>query len=140
MLRQRPMQKIVTWMLALASFASAQTARNQRLQQDLDTFASKLPVLHVNAFHQITRQQFNQAVNDLSSKIPSITDQQFYVSLAAITAMIGDAHTNLYLLNDGYFRSNAAAQLGFLSFPIRLRWLDDGIFVEAAAPQYSQLL
>src|SRR5262249_3578960 len=74
------------------------------------------------------------------SRISSITDQQFYVGLAKIAAMIGDAHTSLYLINDGYFRSNAVAQLGFLSFPIQLRWLDDGVFVEAAASQYGQVL
>ena len=123
-----------------ATLTAGQTTRNQQLQQDLDYFATQLPMLDAYAFHQVTQDQFNEAVSELSASIPGITDQQFYVGMAELAAMIGDAHTSLYLINDGYFQSTAAAQLGFLSFPIRLRWLDDGIFVEAAAPQYVQTL
>jgi uncharacterized protein (TIGR03437 family) len=133
------MRQIMVCIFVLAS-ANAQTSRNQRLQQDLDYFATQLPALHVNAFHSITQQQFNQAVANLSASIPNLSDQQFYVGMAQFVAMIGDAHTNLFLINDEVFHSQAAAQLGFLSFPLRLRWLDDGVFVEAAAPQYTQTL
>lgn len=134
------MRRVVALAAACLATALAQTARDQRLQQDLDALATQLPSLHLNPFHQVSQQQFNQAVAALSASIPTITDQQFYVGLASIAALIGDAHTAIYLINDGYFQSSTAAQLGFLSFPIRLRWLDDGVFVEAAAPQYAQTL
>src|SRR5580704_7562187 len=119
-------------LLALSGeFAAGQTSRNQRLQQDLTFFSTQLPKVHANAFHQISQQQFNLAVSNLSASIPSITDQQFYTGMAAIAAMIGDAHTHLYLLNDATFHLAPAANLGFTTFPIQLRWLDDGVFVEA---------
>ncbi len=134
------MFKSIVLLAFVQVLATAESTRDQRLQQDLNAFATELPALHVNAFHSITQAQFNQAVSNLSTSIPSITDQQFYTGLAAITAMIGDSHTAMYLINDGYFQSTVVAQLGFQNFPIRLRWLDDGVFVEAAAPQYAQTL
>ena len=45
-------------------------------------------------------------------------------------ALAGDEHTSLYL--------NQAA--GFQQFPLQFQWLDDGVFVTAAASAYAQAL
>jgi hypothetical protein len=45
-------------------------------------------------------------------------------------AVAGDAHTYLYL--------NAAP--GFQQLPLHLRWLDDGVFVTSAGPEYTRTL
>ena len=61
--------------------------------QDVDVFALELPKRHVNAFHHITREQFNAAVDALRVRAHSANDDEMYVGLLRITAMVGDAHT-----------------------------------------------
>ena len=70
----------------------------------------------------------------LQAQISTLTDAQFYVQLAALIAMAGDAHTAISLTN------TAAIDAGFLQFPLQFRWLADGVFVTAAATAYAQAL
>ncbi len=111
-----------------------QTPREQRLREDLNFVTTELPRRHANFFFQLKREDFDRAVRDLDSQIPSISDIQFYVRLTALVAMAGDAHTSLAL------NGSAAAALGFREFPLVFRWLDDGIFVTGAAADYSRAL
>jgi hypothetical protein len=83
-----------------------------------------------NFFSKLSPADFQRAVNNLQANLETLSDAQFYVSLAQLIAMSGDAHTYLYL-------SNAP---GFQALPLHLRWLDDGVFVASAGPEYTQAL
>jgi uncharacterized protein (TIGR03437 family) len=107
-------------------------ARDRSRLGDLNYVASQVPQLHLNFFFQLDPADFNNAVQALQTQIPTLTDAEFYVGLAQLVAMAGDEHTNLYL--DGA----AAANAGFQQFPLLFRWLDDGVFVTAAAAKYSK--
>lgn len=103
-------------------------------QLDLNYVANQLPKLHANFYFQLDPAVYQQAVGTLQSQISTLSDAEFYVRLASLIAMAGDAHTGIYL-------NDAAAQSGgFRQFPVQFRWLDDGIFVTAAAPDYVQAL
>ena len=106
--------------------------RDQRLQQDLDFTATELPRRHGNAFHSISRADFDAAASALRDSIPQLSDTRFYTRLSALVALIGDAHTTL-----GLEGANAAA-VGFRKFPIVFQWLDDGVFVTSAAGEYKR--
>jgi hypothetical protein len=99
-------------------------------QQDLDFVANQLPKLHLNFFFQARAADYSQAASLLSSQIPELTDAEFYVRLQQLVAMAGDEHTTLALTQ----------ATGFQLFPLRFRWLDDGVFVTAASSIYSQYL
>ena len=119
-------------LVTLAHAGLAYTA--QQRQADLQFIATQLPKLDVNFFSQLNRADFNNAVQSLSAQISSLSDAEFMVRLAALAAMAGDPHTALYL------NGTAAANAGFQQFPLSFRWLDDGVFVSRAGPEYSQAL
>src|SRR5579862_9203495 len=102
-------------------------ARNQ----DLDYVANQLPKLHANFYFQLDPATYQQAVADLRTNLPSMTNEDFYVALASLVAMAGDAHTFI-----GLTGSTASQMIGFHQFPLTLRWLDDGVYVTAAAAPY----
>src|SRR5215831_11875309 len=87
-------------------------------RQDLDFVANRLPALHPNFFAQVSRESYQQAVSAVDATLNSASDAQFYVGIAQLVAMAGDGHTSLNY-------SGAPFQI----LPLRLRWLDDGIFV-----------
>jgi uncharacterized protein (TIGR03437 family) len=74
------------------------------------------------------------AVDNLQAGVSSLSDAEFYVGLAQLLAMSRDTHTSLSLNGD------AVAAFGFLQYSLAFRWLDDGVFVTAAAAPYSQAL
>jgi len=85
-------------------------------------------------FFQLNPADFSKAVNALQNQISTRTDAQFYVGLAQLAGMAGDAHTFVNLTDGG------AVSAGFQSFPLNFLWLDDGVFVIGAAAEYSQSL
>ena len=116
--------------LSSAMFLEAQTGSVSGRMQDLSFVATQLPKLDAHFFAQLSPATFQGAVNTLQANIASLTDAQFYVGLAQLVAMAGDAHTNLYL----------STAPGFQQLPLHLRWLDDGVFVTSAGPEYMRAL
>ena len=112
----------------------SQPARDQARQLDLDFIGAQLPKLQYDFFLNVTPGNFNAAVAALQARIPTLTDAEFYVGLARLAAMAGDDHTYVRL------DDTAAVAAGFQQFPLRFRWLDDGVFVVAASAKYSQSL
>lgn len=121
--------------LALAActpYAAAQdAARDERWRRDLAFLSERLEAVHPNAFANIGRDEFRRAVADLDSRIPSVADHQVVAGLAAVTALLGDGHTSLGLLQAG---------TGFRLYPIRLYWFSDGLFAVQAAQPYVRAL
>ena len=120
---------VLLWALT-ALFMRAQSSSINSRTQDLSFVATQLPKLNPNFFSNLSRSEFQQSVNSLEAKLGTLTDAQFYVGLAQLVAMPGDAHTYLYL-------SNAP---GFQTLPLHLRWLDDGVFVTSAGQEYTRAL
>jgi uncharacterized protein (TIGR03437 family) len=114
-----------------AGLLSAQQISTARRQADLNYVANQLPALHPNFFYQLDPAVFQAAASALNAKIGNLTDAEFYVQLAALVAMAGDAHTMIYL-------SGNVPQIGFRTFPLQFRWLDDGVFVTAASTDYAR--
>lgn len=127
------MRTYIALVLVAASLA-AQTSRDQARRADLNFVGTQLPKLHVNFFFQLNRDDYAKAVAALDAQIPSLTDAEFNVGLAKLVASAGDEHTFLY------FNGANAVNAGFRQFPLEFRWLDDGVFVTAAASEYSRTL
>lgn len=98
---------------------------------DLEFLATQLPLLHKNAFFKITHAQFDQAVADLDRDIPTLRDYEIVVRLMRLVARIGDAHTTL---------QTAGSTQQFKSYPLKLYWFNDGLYVTDAAAQYQDAL
>lgn len=62
-------------------------------KQDLHYMTAEIPRRHVNAFHTLTRAQFDRVVSELDSAIPTLDKDQIVVGLMRITTMLGDGHS-----------------------------------------------
>lgn len=125
------MKSLLLALLFTAELAMGDAARDARWQQDLQYLASQLPQSQPNFYSLVPAAQFNQAVSDLSSAILNLSDAAVEAGLARIVAMAGVAHTALYLTQ---------ANSSFHLLPLSMTWFDDGLFVIAAAPPYTQAL
>ena len=70
-------------------------ATKEQWHADLAYFARELPKRHLNAFHAVTREQFDAAVRELDARIDVADDDAIVVGFQRITAMIGDGHTGV---------------------------------------------
>ncbi|HEY6340957.1 MAG TPA: hypothetical protein VIY49_05660 [Bryobacteraceae bacterium] len=78
----------------LSVVLSAATLRAQRFSQvqrqaDLSYVANQVPMLDVNFFSQLSPAAYSQAVAALQAQITTLSDDEFYVQLAALIAMAG---------------------------------------------------
>ncbi len=95
-------------------------------QADLQDLVDRLRATHPNLFFHVTESEFDAAVNDLARRMPQLSDNQITVEMMKLVAMVGDAHTWV--------------GSPFPLLPIRFRWFSDGLFVNAAAPEYGRAL
>src|SRR5271154_4504373 len=127
--------RLACWLLALFALPlGAQQIPAAARRADLSYVATQVPQLDPNFYSQLDPAAYQQAVAALQSQISTLPDARFYVQLAALIALAGDAHTNIAL------NGSAAAVAGFLQFPLQFQWLDDGVFVTSAAATYEQAL
>ena len=101
-------------------------------QHDLDYLVRCIESYHANAFHDTSRLVFDQRALELRARIPRLTRSEVILGLAALTALVGDAHTG--------FSLGTTPPVSFHSFPIKVYQYSDGVFVQAAAPEYAQLV
>src|SRR4030095_5977805 len=73
----------------------ADSLTKEQWREDLEYLAKELPRRHKNAFHTISRAQFERAIAELNAAIPSLQEHEILVGLRRIIAMVGDAHTAL---------------------------------------------
>jgi hypothetical protein len=101
---------------------------SEQWRQDLQYLATELSKRHKNAFHQVSREQFEKAVNELHTQIPTLKDYEIEIGLVRIGALIGDGHTYV----------NAWRTYRF--FPLDVNWFGNDLRVTRAAPEYSRAL
>jgi uncharacterized protein (TIGR03437 family) len=128
-----PVAALTLTLLAALAAPAQQIPVAARLQ-DLNFVATQVPALDPYFFARLDPALFQQAADSLNAGAPSMSDAEFYTGLAQLVSMAGDTHTSLFL-NDA-----AAIAAGFRQIPLEFRWLDDGVFVTAAADPYSQAL
>ncbi len=100
-------------------------------REDLRYLAEQMPKVHKNAFHTISKKQFEAAVKKLYKQIPSLKRHQIIVELSRLTAMIGDGHTDLWLGHDA---------IGFHQYPLRVYLFDEGLYLQAVESRYAEFV
>jgi tetratricopeptide (TPR) repeat protein len=99
-------------------------------RSDLRYFASEVPKRHKNAFHTITREQFETAVKTLDSNIPKLKNEEVFVEFIRLIAMIGDGHTSI---NEQNFMA-----MGL--YPVRFETDQEGLYIKFGASEYSEII
>ena len=100
----------------------------EKWHEDLRFVAEELPKRHKNAFHRVTREQFDKAVADIESRIPNLDDVQIVLEISKLFTMIGDGHTDLQWSSAYNF------------VPIRLFWFGKELRVYRADEHSSRLI
>lgn len=106
----------------------AQTLSKEQWREDLQYLARELPKRHKNLFHTVSREQFERAVAELDTAIPSLEDHQIIVSMLQITAKVGDAHTYVHLPQT------------FRRYSVGLYWFGSELRVVRATKEYQNAL
>ena len=99
----------------------------EKWREDLRFIAAELPKRHKNAFHTVSRAQFEKAVADLEKQITALNDTQIIFGLAKIFAMVGDGHTILHW------------NWAFDSVPMRLFWFGEELRVSKVSRDFPRL-
>jgi hypothetical protein len=101
-------------------------------REDLAFLRKEAPARHANLFHDMSRAQFDSALNVIESRLPTLARHQVIVELQKLASLIGDGHSNV-----GPWRDSVIA---FHSLPIALYWFSDGIVVRAADSAHASLI
>jgi hypothetical protein len=97
-------------------------------REDLDYLAGTLLDNHPNPFHRISRQEFEEAADNLRSRVPELEGDQVIVEFAHLLAMIRDGHSGFHL----------DETKGYRRYPLRLYVFSDGLFVQAAGADLAR--
>lgn len=107
----------------------AADTRDGRWMQDVEYLGSELPYLHVDPYFKVSQAEFQQSVSKLTHQVPTLNDEQIIVGMMRIVASLGDGHTRTY---------PGSNPVNFVSLPLAMTWLNDGLVVTAASPEYAQ--
>ena len=94
----------------------------------MEYLAKELPRRHKNAFHTVTKDQFERAIAEFGASLPTLQEHEIQIGLRRIVAMIGDAHTAL------------APPEGFHRYPLTLYWFGRDLRVIRTTSGYKAAL
>lgn len=121
-------QKAVLYAQVKSAGANAASLTKEQWQKDLQYLGRELPRRHKNAFHTVSKEQFERAVAELDAALPSLEESEILVGLRRIVAMVGDAHTAL------------APPQAFNRYPLTLYWFGNDLRVLRTTADYKQAL
>lgn len=114
---------------SLEAYSQAPAALSkEQWRTDLAYLARELPAKHKNAFHAVSKEQFETAVSTLNTAIPNLAEHEILIGLRRIVAMIGDAHTAL------------EPPKNFHRYPLTLYWFGHDLRVLRTTGDYKQAL
>ncbi len=108
------------------SLAAELSALHWRM--DLEYLARQMPQVHRNAFHAISKEQFEREVAQLSKRLSSMTESEIRAGFQRIVVSIGDIHTF------------ASSIRGNEKIPILHRRFGRDIYAIGATSEYSAVI
>ena len=112
--------------------AATQEPSVEQGRADLRFMVTEMERRHPNLYHQVDRETFAAAVNELDRRLPTLQRNEIIVGMMRLAAMIGDGHTRVDPRKDRNFN--------FPSLPLKLYLFEDGLYIRAAAPAHGALV
>ncbi len=97
------------------------SAREERWQQDIEHLARDLPLLHVNAYNNLSKDVFEGKIEALKADVPDLEDHEIVAGIMSIVASLQDTHTSCW-----------RPLLNMERFPLQLHWFDNELYVVGA--------
>lgn len=117
---------LITLLFAGQLFAQNKLSSSE-WQEDLRYLQQRISDDYQPLFLKVTEQEFDEAVDRLYGKIPTMSDYEIEVGFAEIVALFGYGHTALWLQD-------------YQRIPMNLYWFEDGIYVQSVHKDYKRAL
>ncbi len=114
---------------ALGQLPPGEIGRDAGWRIDLAMLASEVNRVHIDPFHLVTREAFQEALDSLDRRIPHLSDEQVMVEMQMVIAMLGDGHSRVPLVRGKKFLPR---------LPLSLYQFVDGLYVIDATAEYKQ--
>jgi len=121
----------------------------EKWREDLRFVVDKVETAHRFPFFKVTKEAFEKAASNLEVRIPSLSDQDIVVELAALVAMLDDGHSRLSLpVAQGEAQGRAHTEtpspadhaLLFRRYPVALYLFSDGLFISGAVAGHTEFI
>ncbi len=99
---------------------------------DLDALVAALLDGHPDPFRFHPREEWEQAIDALASRLEELDETAYYLELARIVALVRDGHSGVLPSHEGGLFAR--------SFGIELEQCSDGLLVSAADPEHAPAL
>jgi len=121
---------LFAWLLLATTSTHAMDSKAVRLwQEDLAFYKEQLEANHIDLFHTLGRTEFNEAIAQLESDLPKLTEWQVITRLMQLTRRINDGHTTLPLWQQQFSR-----------FPVRFTATSDAFVISHVSTENENLL
>jgi len=114
---------------ASGSFLPKNLSRVQSWQFDLNFLVAEIKRLHVNIYHSINQERFEQMVASISNKIPFLSDQEIVFEFMKLVAAMGNGHN--------FIIPTYSEKGSFNQLPLQFYKFSDGLFIVNADQQYQ---
>ncbi len=126
--------QLLVFLFSVSAFANSQNQALDseaiiRWQSDIDYFHVQLQKQHINLYHTVSRQQFEQELHTLKSNLHQLNQHQFMVEMMRITNLVGDGHTRM-----GYWGAP------YRRFPLIVKRFDQDFRVIKTNKEFQHLL
>ncbi|MCG8331969.1 MAG: S41 family peptidase [Chitinophagales bacterium] len=122
---QIPIHKTAIFLLLILTFWSNIYGQDRVTGwiEDINTLKTELPEQHINLFHKISQEEYNDQLDQIKANLPNVQDWQVVLSIAEVLAKLGDTHTTIW---------HRATMRQPLMYPLQLQAFKDGIYVVGA--------
>ena len=98
---------------------------------DLNFLKTELPKKHKNLFHKLTKQEFENGIENIKNQLDEDTDIETSIKLNQLISQIGDSHT--YLSTSHILKKRK-------SIPLGLMWFKNGLYVSGTTKDNYEIL
>ncbi len=115
---------------AAGSHLDETLSRDDAWRQDLIFLVDEIKRLHVNMYHTVSPDVFENTVDNIDESIPLLNDQQIVFEFMQLLALLGNGHN--------FIVPGFGAKGSFSQIPMQFYWFTDGLFVVNASEEYQQ--
>ncbi len=117
----------IIWVLSFSLMGIAQQMKSKDWIEDLSYLQEELPKHHVNLFHKVSQSDFDNAINDLKTKVPKMHPEAILWNITSILASVQDSHTQLQFSVRKFF-------------PVGFQFFHDGYYITAINRENEHLM
>ena len=119
----------VVWVALLLSSCGYAQDNVTRWQEDIDVYSEKLIEGHIDPFHTLSKERFDNEIAKIRGSIPNKTENEILIELMRLTRKIDDGHTSFPLWGQEYD-----------TFPLELKLFGNDLYVLSTTNQHKGLL